>query len=53
VHVTLEARVTVGRRIYEISGTGENLIAAYADRRRGEPEFVLAAAYRELAEDLT
>jgi hypothetical protein len=50
--VTLVAGIGIGQRSYLIDGSGENLIAAYADLRRNEPELVLAAAYRELAQDL-
>jgi hypothetical protein len=51
-HVTLVAWARIGQRSYRISGSGENLVAAYAELRRDEPELALAAAYRELAETL-
>lgn len=50
--VTLEAWVRIGQRSYRINGAGENLVTAYADLRRHQPELLLAAAYRELAEAL-
>ena len=48
--VTLTASVRVGRRTTTTQGTGDNLIAAYGDLRRRNPEALLAAAFREVVE---
>ena len=46
--VTLIATIRVGRRELEFRGTGESLIAAYANLVSQPAEPVLAAAFRNL-----
>jgi len=46
--VALVATVRIGSSRVETSGSGENVVAAYADLGRHVAEPVLAAAFREL-----
>lgn len=46
--VSLVARLTVADRVVEVTGSGEGLVAAYADLRLNVAEPTLTAAFREL-----
>jgi len=48
--VTLAAALRIGDRSVAISGSGANLVAAYADLRLAIPEPVLAAAFTAVME---
>ena len=48
--VSLVARIGLGDRVVEVTGSGENLVAAYADLRVRGAESTLAVAYRQLVE---
>ena len=48
--VDFVATLRVGRRVYEVRGTGEDLVAAYTDLRIPSAEAILSTAYSELIE---
>ena len=48
--VTLTAQVRVAAQAIELTGTGDNLVTAYASLTRTEPELILASAYRQVLE---
>ena len=50
---TLVATISIGSRPYQLTGTGENCVTAYADLVRRAPEPVLGDAYRELLDSMT
>ena len=46
--ITLTAVVRVAAQAIELTGTGDNLVTAYASLTRGDPELILASAYRQV-----
>jgi hypothetical protein len=46
--VTLTAQVRVAAQTVELTGTGENLLTAYASLTRANPELILGSAYRQV-----
>jgi hypothetical protein len=48
--VALVATLRIGHRLFEVWGTGADLVAAYSDLRLPTAEAILGSAYSELME---
>ena len=44
----ITAVVRIAAQAIELTGTGDNLVTAYASLTRAEPELILASAYRQV-----